>query len=229
MAEGEVRGGSSIVVVVVAALAGAASSLVVVFGLGMLPSKAAALPEPHRPSAAKTPENQGKIPAASGPAVPRAVASGECQGDRPLSDPVPLSDDATPPETFEQRAQFELDAQQARLTSHDQETRDASWAPAMETKLARALEGVEHLEPGTRIECRWVSCVLKTNWGSREVARANMEAALMKIGIEAPCSQHVTFPTQADGSKSYEAQVYFDCTDDRTGHASAALDEQRLK
>lgn len=191
-----------------------------------------------------------QAPIRSAPQAPTPEPNGVAYGERPIDvaagreaafaralrvlsePPDPLRQQsvptAVPHETSDERAQRiarEAEAQVVRLERHRLETRDLSWAPAMEEVLDNAVRQFSGSVRGNYegSDCRSESCVARFSWSSREEARSELRATMERVGPVPCATAFVLPPDDTNSGAPYEASIYMDCQASRSGMMDAGL------
>jgi hypothetical protein len=142
--------------------------------------------------------------------------------------PAPGSDPGQPIHrpTEEERQQETAAAQaahEARIDQHRAESRDETWASAMENKIDGLLRA--HPDAGAGLyastDCRSQSCVVNFSWPSYGEARADMRAMMART-VPLPCATSLVLPSDDGRSDRVSGSLYLDCTAERQAGVTAS-------
>jgi len=118
--------------------------------------------------------------------------------------------------SFEQARDMAIQARDTRDRAFNAEYADPKWAREATDSFR---EDLERLGPMSRftlddVECRMSLCRAKVKWDSYHEANANWTHVL-HAGYRKNCATEVYVPTPDKTDESYQASVFFDCTEDR--------------
>lgn len=134
---------------------------------------------------------------------------------RPTTSATPLLESAqqhAPLMDPEEQLKVESQEQSKRLTAHDQEPRDATWAKQMESTLLGAFEELSHTSNFhySHVDCRYVSCSAKVTWSNGDDARTDLpKLAMLHDGL--PCTRFVVLDRIPAGNTAITGTAVFDC------------------
>jgi hypothetical protein len=115
-----------------------------------------------------------------------------------------------------ERADLERRAEQdhdVRLTTHNQEPRDASWASRQELAMTNALRDVaalpRHAFSVDAVDCRSKTCVAQLAWPSEQTAKEEL-MDLLNDSMAVGCARQIVLPSNT-GQARYQASMLIDC------------------
>ncbi len=128
-----------------------------------------------------------------------------------------------PPDLVEEKRIMD-DRFRARLTGHDQEPIDPSWAPHAEGEYRNDLAEVNEQLRGSQkfdvhdVRCRTNTCVARVEWPSYDEAYDNY-ARVLHHRYKQNCAREIVLVDEARAGQPYSANVLFDC---KERHAQAS-------
>jgi len=100
------------------------------------------------------------------------------------------------------------------FAQHARDGRDSVWSAKAEGSLGSKLRSIAGQREVRGVDCRMTSCVARLSWTNQAAARADYRNLLV-ASYEPNCATRILLPDAADPSASYEARLFFDCTEAR--------------